>query len=226
LRNRRSDIGLHFRCCGAPAGLRTSIRGLRHFYHLKARDCTSGPESPQYLAMKAILAKAAIDAGWDVDLECRGTAPDGTEWIADVLARKKGVTAVAEIQMSPQTPDKYKARQRVYDMSGIHRVCWFTARRVGEGYRSAFEYDVPGVAVADAHDNYFVNIAEDATTSTKWRKELKETEPSSLREINVMLLSNFARELFDGEWTVGHGTDTEIGSTILIPLPTQCNKCS
>jgi hypothetical protein len=141
-------------CCAMKAIPKTSHRGLRFFAHAARGGCEAGGESIDHLHAKAVIAKAAMDAGWWVDTEVRGRAPSGEEWIADVLVKRTETSAKAvafEVQLSAQMPEVTLERQRLYADSGV-RGLWLMKQMnfVCSGEVPAFylydlDRDVPSV---------------------------------------------------------------------------------
>lgn len=115
-------------CCGSRVTLKTSKLGTRFFAHLRRRplDCagSGSGESAEHLFAKACIAAAAVDAGWQVATEIRGTSPDGLVWIADVMATRGSAKVVFEVQLSPQSQEETERRQSLYHHSGV-RALWF-----------------------------------------------------------------------------------------------------
>ena len=111
-------------CCGATASMRTSSRGLRHFFHRNAKTvtCDYKSESPDHLALKTLVLMALRQAGWDA-------TPEFSEgdWRADVLASKDGVRVAFEMQLSPQDGAETRRRHERYAASGV-RCVWFMRR--------------------------------------------------------------------------------------------------
>jgi len=106
--------------CQLPCYPRTSPRGLRHFAHRPGSTCADhAGESGIHMEAKAIIAGAAIAAGWDAEVEACG---DG--WIADVLAVRGQARVALEVQWSRQTLERYLERQAAYAAAGVRGV-WF-----------------------------------------------------------------------------------------------------
>jgi hypothetical protein len=114
--------------CGLPGVPRKSKLGLKHFAHKAGVKCglvECWSESPQHRAAKAIIARAAADAGWQVNVECRG---EGRAWVADVLAEKDGRRIAFEVQWSRQDAEEFSRRQERY--AADHVECfWYVHRR-------------------------------------------------------------------------------------------------
>ncbi len=111
-------------CCSTPAIPKVSQNGLQFFAH-KAKassNCNYKPEGPKHEYVKFVVAKAAHEAGWDVQTEARGTI-DGEGWVADVYCKKGKAVVVYEIQNSKITQIEIERRQLKYTKSGI-RCAW------------------------------------------------------------------------------------------------------
>jgi competence protein CoiA len=76
------SMGLRMPCCDNSAIPKTSKLGTQFFSHARRGDCTSGPETPEHLLGKSIIAMAAQSVGWKVTPEFRGTGSRGESWIA------------------------------------------------------------------------------------------------------------------------------------------------
>jgi hypothetical protein len=106
--------------CGEPGGP-VERAGTRYFRHKAACDVhDGGPESPEHLATKALVADVAREHGWDATVE----APSADRsWIADVLVSRPGTRSVAiEVQWASQTPEEFASRTARYKESGIDCV--------------------------------------------------------------------------------------------------------
>ncbi|ODM51267.1 hypothetical protein BC455_08480 [Vibrio harveyi] len=115
---------LSMSCCGNKARPKTSKLGTQFFSHVRRGECDSVAESEDHLTLKNMVAKVAIEAGWDVTSEYRGETPDGEKWVADVHCRKDTKEMVFEIQWSPQSYEEYERRTQKYLSSGIQRCAW------------------------------------------------------------------------------------------------------
>lgn len=121
---------LRLDCCGSRVTLKTSKLGTRFFAHKQRGECTSAAETAEHLFVKACIAQAIAGTGWDVATEVRGTAPDGSQWIADVMAVRGKHRIAFEAQWSPQTNEETTRRQAQYAASGV-RGLWFFSRPSG-----------------------------------------------------------------------------------------------
>lgn len=113
--------------CGQPGIPKTSQRGLQFFAHKPGAECVheGGPESPEHLATKAAVARAAREIGWEATIEY--PAPDRS-WIADVLV-SNGVRRLAvEAQWSPQSSEDFERRQARYEAAGLE-CFWLVPER-------------------------------------------------------------------------------------------------
>ncbi len=126
LKKSYKDNSLSMPCCGNAAVPKTSPRGTYFFAHKVRSDCTTAPESAEHIYLKTVIASAALTAGWKVVTECRGIAPGGAEWIADVLCKKASASVAFEVQMSYQTVEQMRMRQERYKASGV-RGAWLLA---------------------------------------------------------------------------------------------------
>ena len=75
-------------CCDEHATIKTSKLGTQFFAHKRRGECTSAAETAEHLFVKACIAKAIRGTGWEVNTEQRGQAPDGSVWVADVMASR------------------------------------------------------------------------------------------------------------------------------------------
>jgi hypothetical protein len=112
------DAGL-IMSCGEPGIPKTSSLGTQFFAHKPKTDCQAhegGPETPEHLRAKAVVAEAARAAGWTATVEC--PAPDRS-WIADVMIEKDGRRVAVEIQWSKQSNADFRRRQSRYEQDGV-----------------------------------------------------------------------------------------------------------
>lgn len=129
LRANYRAFGLRMACCNREAIPKESTLGTPFFAHKRRGDCESASESAEHLAAKATIAKAAREAGWEAQVEARGEAPRTSEsWVADVLCTRGRAKVAFEVQLSPQTEEEYRRRQRIYSASGV-RTLWLHKRR-------------------------------------------------------------------------------------------------
>jgi competence CoiA-like predicted nuclease len=66
--------------------------------------------------------KALREAGFTARIEEPGYMPAGERWEADVLLECAGRKIAIEVQVSPQTFDKYERRSEKYIQSGVKVV--------------------------------------------------------------------------------------------------------
>lgn len=118
------DQQLIMPCCEHRAIPKTSKLGSHFFAHARRGTCSSAPETKEHLLAKSIIARAAMEAGWKVTTECPGTAPDGSTWIADILAERRNTRIALEVQWSKQSMQAFHDRQERYKRSGV-RGAWF-----------------------------------------------------------------------------------------------------
>ena len=121
---------LRLDCCGSPVTLKTSKLGTRFFAHKRRGTCTAATETAEHLFAKACIAKAISESGWNVATEVRGNAPDGSVWVADVMAERGKHRIAFEVQWSPQTQEVTSQRQERYRCSGV-RGLWLLSRPKG-----------------------------------------------------------------------------------------------
>lgn len=125
-------LNLHMPCCGVEAIPKTSTRGNYFFAHARRGECTTAPESSEHIYSKTLIARAAIEAGWNVTTERPGVSPAGEEWVADVFCEKGRAKLALEVQLSPQTDEETIRRQLRYMASGV-RAAWFFGERARPG---------------------------------------------------------------------------------------------
>jgi hypothetical protein len=113
-------------CCGERAIPKSSPLGTKFFSH--HRNCTSPPESKEHLFLKSIIAKSAMEAGWNTTTEYPGTSKDGESWVADVYCTKGNAQVALEVQLTKQDISEFKRRQNRYKRSGV-RCAWFIPER-------------------------------------------------------------------------------------------------
>lgn len=133
--------------CGEP-GTPVERAGTRFFRHKAQCDVhEGGPESPQHLAVKALVAEVARENGWTAVVEA--PAPDRS-WIADVLVSRHGMpTTAIEVQWAPQTIATFAERTERYERDEVKCV-WLTGpknHRRGDfnirGTVDALEMEIP-----------------------------------------------------------------------------------
>ncbi|MEH6461739.1 hypothetical protein [Chitinimonas sp. JJ19] len=74
-------------CCRARTILKTSVLGTNFFAHRPNEACWRGGRIPAHMLFaRAIIARAVIDAGWEVDVECYGLNAGDVKWEVDVVA--------------------------------------------------------------------------------------------------------------------------------------------
>ncbi len=108
-----------------PAIPKVSIRGLRFFAHKSGYPLPlPKPKSYAHTRLQIDIVQAARSLGFKANLEVDGCCPDGTSWIADVLAESEtGRKIVFEVQLSSQHLRDFKMRTEKYRLSGVS-VCW------------------------------------------------------------------------------------------------------
>jgi hypothetical protein len=143
-----------------PAVAKTSIRGLRFFAHHSGYPGTlPAPESYNHTRLKIDIAMALRSLGFNANVEVPGAAPDGAEWVADVLAEAHDGSKVAfEIQFSSQHRDQFRKRSERYVKSDI-RVCWFMPEKpVALRITKALAYQ--NLAYYKQHKEFLVDCEE------------------------------------------------------------------
>lgn len=121
---KRADIRMD--CCGSVGHTRTSVLGLRHFYHAKNSDCPfidQEGESDEHRRLKYLVFQACEKFGWKADIEHR---MDGL--IADVLAEKDDKKVAFEVQLSPQTYEVTVSRTNAFKKENIQ--CYWLFRQI------------------------------------------------------------------------------------------------
>ena len=91
----RKDRTLKMTCCGADVTLRQTKLGTRYFAHAKKGNCPAVADTAEVLLARALIAKAARRAGWNVSVETAGRPSGQDGWTVDVLARREGGKPVA-----------------------------------------------------------------------------------------------------------------------------------
>lgn len=125
LKTKAKSLDLKMNCCGSPAIMKTSALGTQFFAHKSkgSDNCDAGNgESKEHLYAKYIVSKTLHGMGWHVELEKRGSTPDGQVWIADIYAEKGRAKMAVEIQWSPQGYVETMRRQDLYTSSGVRAV--------------------------------------------------------------------------------------------------------
>lgn len=196
---------LRLPCCNSKAIPKTSKLGNYFFAHARRGDCaSSGPESWEHISIKTAVARAAIEAGWNVTTEKQGSTPDGKRWIADVMCEQGDRKIAFEAQWSPQTDEVTLERQQIYHDSGVECV-WFMKscgekiRRLQEGYYAA--------GVIPAFHVYFA----------------RENKGIVVFGFNVSL-EQFVDQYLSGNVQWGPLDGEEISAEIVI-LPHECSRC-
>ncbi len=119
---RRSSLTMS---CGQPGIPKTSRLGTQFFAHKAAANCLmheGGPETPEHLRAKALVAQAARSIGWTATVEY--PAADRA-WIADVLVEHAGRRIAIEVQWSTQSNADFLRRQARYETAGLE--CFWLA---------------------------------------------------------------------------------------------------
>lgn len=187
-------INLQMPCCGIAAVPKTSTRGNYFFAHARREGCAAANESPEHLYCKALIAKAALDAGWTVTTERPGTSPNGEDWVADVFCEKGTAKLAFEVQLSPQTKEETIRRQLRYKRSGV-RGAWFFGARAQRG-TTAFCQETPAfnlrsivVGEMPTIEQFDVNLPD--FVNAMLQKRLRWTVPSYSRPHLVEFIADF-----------------------------------
>lgn len=118
------SVGLLLSC--GQVGVPVERDGTRFFRHKPKTECglhEGGPETPEHLQLKALVADVATELGWTATVEA--PAADRS-WIADVLLEREGRGSIAvEVQWSSQTDSTFEERTRRYERDGI--ICQWLA---------------------------------------------------------------------------------------------------
>ena len=113
----RSGLPVLMGCCSAPGHLRTSKKGLQHFYHAsKSADCNWEHESLAHLEIKNEIYQICKAAGWEASVEFISADND---WRADVYTQKNDKTIVFEIQLTRIPLETLKERDAKYRKLGF-----------------------------------------------------------------------------------------------------------
>ena len=120
-----SEKNLRMTCCDEHVTLKTSKLGTQFFAHKRRGECTSAAETAEHLFVKACIAKAIRGTGWEVNTEQSGQAPDGSVWVADVMASRGAHRIAFEMQWSAQSSDETARRQEQYRSSGVRGLWLF-----------------------------------------------------------------------------------------------------
>lgn len=127
------ESNLTMPCCGLRAIPKKSKLGNYFFAHHRRGECTTAPESAEHIYLKTLIAKLAIEHGYEVITEKPGETPDGEKWIADVFCQKGKAKIAIEVQWSQQTTDEFIRRQKKYESSGV-RAAWLFKLRSNQSY--------------------------------------------------------------------------------------------
>src|SRR5947209_14843516 len=117
-------------CCGAHGYLRTSPRGLQHFFHPPQAACERVGETVEHLFAKYEILQACLESGYEAVTEW-----DEGPWRADVLAQEGSRRVAFEVQWTRQPLDTMLERQERYRQSGV-RSCWLVREAPEEMVRS------------------------------------------------------------------------------------------
>ncbi|WP_412872328.1 competence protein CoiA [Curtobacterium flaccumfaciens] len=192
------DCGLVM-ACGEP-GIPVERAGTRYFRHKASCDMhEGGPESPEHLATKALVADVAREHGWEAVVE----APSSDRsWIADVLVSKPGVPSVAiEVQWAAQTPEEFDRRTRRYEADGVE-CAWLVGPKNTDrglwnirGTADALQMEIP-VGLAQGRD-----FASMRAALTRWfRSELRPRFEAVVEAVEVVTAMSKCHNERCGAW--------------------------
>lgn len=185
--------------CGEP-GVPVERAGTRYFRHKASCDVhEGGPESPEHLATKALVAVVAREHGWDAVVE----APSSDRsWIADVLVSEPGVPSVAiEVQWAAQTPAEFDRRTRRYEADGVE-CAWLVGPKNSDrglwnirGTADALQMEIP---VGLAQGREFVSMR---AALTRWfRSELRPRFEAVVEAVEVVTAMSKCHNERCGAW--------------------------
>jgi len=200
-RAHRRDGLLHFACCDSKLGLRTSSKGLHHFYHLSpGSGCEYAKESEAHLQLKKAVMLAARAARWDAECEVVDDSGGG-RWRADVMARRGKARIAIEIQLSRLRWDEIHRRQERYHEDGI-RGLWllkqdnYAVCHEVPAFQLRFDEDLsPEVRITPPNDSLNVTLREyggywaplDTFVAAALSKNLVWSPVTELRRVDIRL---------------------------------------
>ncbi|MBG6213727.1 MULTISPECIES: competence protein CoiA [unclassified Cryobacterium] len=144
--------------CGEPGYPKTSPNGLQFFAH-KSADCTrheGGPESPEHLQTKALIAAAGEAHGFEAIVE---SPADDRSFIIDVLLVRGSRRIAVEAQWSKQSDAEVSRRNARYTAVGLE-VLWLVGPRNRESVN-----DVRAEHLNGTVDNITIDLALDLAES-------------------------------------------------------------
>lgn len=162
-----------------------------------------------------MAVQIARECGWDAEAEVAGTAPDGEEWQADVLATKDGAKVAIEIQWSGQVDGETLRRQDRYRRSGVRGLWLF--RQPG----FPVSKELPAACIGGSLDNGFHALLPycwgsmnrtDRREMTGWKSNIP--------------MSDFIKAALRGRLRWGRITDvSDTGIAKVIVAEADCEEC-
>lgn len=217
-RNRRERL-FTAKCCGAPVQIRTAVGRVPHFYHLVAAPGCDGArgESAEHLDLKRSIAVAAINAGWDVEVESDERLADGTlVWRADVLARKGKAAVAFEVELSKPDWSLMMERQERYRRSDV-RGLWLVKTRKPFPQKQ----ELPVFNVWSDKRNTFVSLERDADWPGTWEG----TDDGGSVELRDFIDCALSKELAWAPYT-GPGVDMPCDVRVYVKGSSRCVGCN
>lgn len=190
--------------CGHAGFPRVSPHGTRHFVHARHSGCDHA-ESAEHLRVKADVAAAVAQAGWEVTTEAPGPG-----FVADVLAERGQTRVALEVQRSRQVLRVYERRQATYEAAGIRGV-WFTAaipagHQAGPGLPLFMVRDwltEPTCVVSGRNIAVGVLVRGLLTGECRWRATVP-ARTASLESLRQMCpLCGTCRDVQVARWSIG-----------------------
>lgn len=106
-------------CCGHQAFVRQSVHGLWHFVHRDTTGCEYVGDAPEVMWLKYLAYRVARAAGWEVQLEQRGSG-----WYSDVVCGSGAWKVALQLFRSGKRLAKRADEQRLLKAAGF-RGAWF-----------------------------------------------------------------------------------------------------
>lgn len=209
---------LRLPCCGSKVVLKTSKLGTQFFAHARKGDCTTGPETAEHLFVKARIAQAIVGTGWSAGTEVRGVGADGSEWVADVMAKRGERRVAFEVQWSPQSHEETSRRQGRLKDSGV-RGLWLFQRPSNIPVSQA----VPSVLL-DVHLNPPAAGVRLPAESLPTMFQDHSLRTSSYHWAQTIELSRFVRGCLSGAFVWAPGLNQRVPLE-LHAAPENCWKC-
>jgi len=140
-------------CCGAKGHLRTSKKGLQHFYHFsKSGNCSWERESIAHLELKNEIYQICKNEGWETRVEY--DSGDG-DWRADVYTQRDDKKIAFEVQLTKIPLEILEKRDAKYRKLGFESY-WILKNKAKYKLNDecGFEYDQEPLPYVDT---YFSN---------------------------------------------------------------------